>query len=107
MAASDYNVADRAPFSVEAGDKVLETVQETPDADTREAADAANVEDPAHINYATALANYAARTDIESLADRRKREAATDFASNNHMRRLPSDTAPTPGSVNGVAPASS
>ena len=111
MAKEDYNVADRQPesgaFPVTAKDKVDETVYVTPDTEAAAAADTANVRNAAYINYATALNAYAAREDIESLADRRKRESGTTFAETDFMRHEPSDTPPTPGSVNGVAPASS
>ena len=110
MAAEDYVVADRVVeggFPVTAKDKVDETVYATPDTEAKAAADTANVRNAAYIGYDAALGNYAAREDIESLADRRAREAATTFSATDHMRREPSDTPPTPGSINGVAPASS
>lgn len=116
MAAADFNVADRAPvggFPVTAGKKITETVQATPDADARAAATAANVSNAAYIGYAAALAAHEARTDIESLADRRTRENGTTFAAADFMRRAAynadgtAKAPPTPGNVNGVAPSSS
>jgi hypothetical protein len=107
MAESDYNVADRVITSLEAGDKVQETVQATPDQDARDFAAAGGVSSAAYRNYATALNAHQSRTDIESLADRRTRENGTTFAAADFMRADVSDTPPTPGSVNGVAPASS
>jgi hypothetical protein len=55
MAESDYNVADRVITSLEAGDKVQETVQATPDQDARDFAAAGGVSSAAYRNYATAL----------------------------------------------------
>jgi hypothetical protein len=91
---------------LEAGDKVQETVASTPDADAVAFAAAGDVSAAAFRNYGTALDAYAARADIESLADRRARENGTTFAEADHMRAEVSDTPPTPGSTNGVAPAS-
>lgn len=113
MASSDYNVADRTPetgaFPVEAGDKVNVTVQATPDAEAKAAADSANVSNPAFIGYAAALAAYESRADIETLADRRAREGASDDADQDFMRRKAYDSdgtaaaAPRPGTVHGDA----
>jgi hypothetical protein len=105
MAKEDYEVADRVITSLEAGDKVQETVASTPDADAVAFAEAGNVSAAAFRNYGTALNAYAARADIESMADRRAREWF-DPAASDHMRAEVSDTPPTPGSTNGVAPAS-
>lgn len=52
----------------------------------RAAADAANVSRNSYVNYAAALTNYEARADIESLANRRAREAATTFAAQDFAR---------------------
>lgn len=106
MAKEDYNVADRTIESLEAGDKVQETVASTPDADAATFAGNNNVSAAAFANYDTALTAYAARADIESLADRRARENGVDFADADFMRAEVSDTPPTPGSTNGIAPAS-
>ena len=113
MAAEDYNVADRNITSLEAGDKVQETVQPTPDADAAEFAETNGVSHPAYANYAAALNAYQSRSDIETLADRRRRENGTTFAEGDFMRQnaynadgtaaLP----PRPGTVHGDAPASS
>lgn len=110
MAAEDYVVADRVVeggFPVTARDKVSETVYDNPDTDAKAAADAANVSNAAFIGYAAALNTHQSREDIESLADRRARTQGDAFADADFMRREASDTPPTPGSVNGVAPASS
>jgi hypothetical protein len=117
MAEEDYNVADRPGWqgtdSVTAADRVAETVQETPDADARAAADAANVSNAAFIGYAAALNTHQARPDIETLADRRAREYGDDFADGDFMRREAYDAdgtaaaPPRPGTVHGDAPASS
>lgn len=112
MAKEDYNVADRAEFSLTAGDKVLETVQETPDADARAAADTAGVSHPAYVGYAAALNAHQARPDIETLADRRARENGTTFAAGDFMRQAAYEAdgsaadAPRPGTVHGDAPKS-
>lgn len=117
MAESDYNVADRVPdsgsFPVTAGDKVGETVQETPDADAKAAADSAGVSHPAYIGYAAALATHQSRPDIETLADRRAREYGDQFSDADFMRANAYDAdgtaadPPRPGTVHGDAPKSS
>jgi len=107
MAAEDFVVADRKGQPLTAGAKVTETVQATPDAESAAAATAANVSNPAYINYAAALATFEARPDIESLADRRKREAGTSFADGAFMRAIADGTPPSPGTPTGKAPASS
>lgn len=118
MAAEDYNVADRplegaGGHALTAGERVQQTVFDNPDAETREAAATAGVADPAHIAYATALNTYQNRADIETLADRRKREAGTSFADGAFMREAAYNedgtaaTPPRPGTVYGDAPASS
>ena len=111
MAAGDYNVADRNGFQgtdvVTANEKAQETVQATPDAETAAAAAAAGVRSAAFVGYAAALEAHANREDIEGMESRVRRDtgiAGAAFANQDHMRRVPSDTAPTPGSVNGVAP---
>jgi hypothetical protein len=113
MAAGDYNVADRPGFQgsdvVTANDKAQETVQETPDADaeTFRATTDATRRTAAFVGYAAALEAHARREDIEGMESRVRRDtgiAGAAFANQDHMRGVPSDTAPTPGSVNGVAP---
>lgn len=114
MAKEDYNVADRnADFPVTAGDKVAETVQETPDADAKAFADAEGVSQAAYANYADALNAHQSRADIETLADRRTRGQASTFAAADFMRNAAYDEdgevvdPPRPGTVEGDAPASS
>lgn len=113
MAEEDYNVADRRPeggFPVTAANRVAETVQETPDADAKAAADAANVSHPAYIGYAAALNTHQSRSDIETLASRRAREYGDEFSDADYMRREaynPDGSAkapPRPGTVHGNAP---
>lgn len=116
MAAEDYVVADRAEWTgtanVTAGDKIAETVQETPDAESNAAAVTAGVSHPAYIGYAAALATHEARPDIESLADRRAREYGDAFTDADFMRANAYNadgtaaTPPRPGTVHGDAPAS-
>lgn len=87
-----------------ANERVQETVAVTPDADAAAQATAAGVRDAAFVDYGVALDAHAARVDIEDLDSKNRRNAPATFASADHMRLDPSDTAPTPGSVNGVAP---
>lgn len=109
MAAADYIVADRVIESLEAGDKVQETVYENPDTEAKAAADTANVSHAAYIGYAAALNTHQSRADIETLADRRAREAGDAFADADFMRRQVYNAdgsvtaAPRPGSVEGDA----
>jgi len=120
MAESDYNVADRVVLDSEgnpvdkgyltANDKVQTTVQATPDADAAQFAADAGVSKPEYANYATALDAFAAREDIEGLAERRAREAGTSFGAADFMRANAYNAdgtaaaAPTPGNIYGVAP---
>lgn len=112
MAKEDYVAADRVIESLTAGENVAETVQATPDADTKAAAYAAGVSNAAFIDYAEALEEFQSRDDIETLADRRAREYGADFADADFMRRRAynadgSVTAPPrPGTVHGDAPKS-
>lgn len=111
MAKEDYEVADRALQGADgkaltAGERVAQTVQETPDQEARDFAEAGDVALAAYRNYATALEAHQARVDIETLADRRAREYGADFEAGAFMRAGHSDTPPTSGGVNGVAPAS-
>lgn len=110
MAREDYTVADRNTDALEAGDKIQETVQATPDAQSQSFADAAGVSHPAYVGYAEALAAHASRSDIEGLAERRLREYGNDFADGDFMRQAAynadgtSAAAPRPGTVYGEAP---
>jgi len=110
MAKADYNVADRDIDSLEAGDKVLETVASTPDADAAQFAADAGVSHPAYANYATALDAHTDRADIEGLAERRAREYGATFGAADFMRDAAYDAdgsaadAPRPGTVYGDAP---
>lgn len=112
MAKEDYTVADREITALTAGERVAETVQETPDADAATFAESAGVSNAAYANYATALAAHANRDDIESLADRRAREYGDDFSDADFMREAAYDAdgdavaPPRPGTVHGDAPAS-
>lgn len=111
MAKEDYNVADRPLEGADgnaltAGERVAQTVQATPDQDARGFAETNDVAIAAYANYADALEAHQARVDIETLADRRARTYGADFDAGSFMRAPHGDEAPTPGSVNGVAPAS-
>lgn len=65
---------------------VLDGLNDSVDADARARADAANVRSVEFIEYAAALSNYEARSDVEPLAERRAREAATTFAAQDFAR---------------------
>lgn len=110
MAKEDYNVADRAEFSLTAGDKVAETIQETPDADAAQFAADAGVSHPAYANYVTALDAHTDREDIEGLRERRLREYGDSFAAGEFMRTAPYEAdgspadPPRPGTIHGLAP---
>ena len=112
MAKEDYNVADRKFTSLEAGDKVQETVFVSPDADSQKAALDAGVSHPAFIDYAEALETHQSRADIETLADRRAREYGSDFEAGEFMRQRAYNAdgtvadAPRPGTIHGDAPKS-
>lgn len=56
------------------------------DIDARARADAANVSGVQFIDYAEAIDNYAARSDVEPLSQRRAREAAATPADQNFAR---------------------
>ena len=110
MAREDYDVADRAEFSLTAGDKVAETIQETPDAESQSFADAAGVSHPAYVGYVAALDAHASREDIEGLRERRLREYGDSFEAGEFMRQAAynadgsANDAPRPGTVHGLAP---
>jgi hypothetical protein len=107
MAAEDYVVADRPNAGLTAGEKVQETVFDNPDTEAQAEAASEGVSNAAFIGYAAALNTFQGREDIETLADRRARSQGDSFADGDFMRAEASDTPPTPGSVNGVAPSSS
>jgi hypothetical protein len=113
MASEDYNVADRTVESLTAGEKVQETVFDNPDTETQAAAATAGVSNAAYIDYEAALNAHQARSDIETLADRRAREYGDTFADGAFMRQNAYNadgtaaTPPRPGTVHGDAPASS
>jgi len=112
MAAEDYNVADRPDAGRTAGEKIGDTAFENPDTESRAAAVAAGVSHPAYIDYAVALEAHQTRADIETLADRRRREYGSDFNDADFMRANAYDAdgtaadAPRPGTVYGDAPKS-
>lgn len=112
MAKEDYNVADRRIDSLEAGDKVQETVFANPDVDARDFAETNGVSQAAYANYAAALNAHQSRADIETLADRRAREYGDTFDDGAFMREAAYNadgtaaTPPRPGTVHGDAPAS-
>lgn len=112
MAKEDYTAEDRPFDSLEAGDKVQETVQATPDADAAAHAVSNGVSQAAYANYATALDAHTDRADIETLADRRARGQGDAFADADFMRANAYEAdgtaaaPPRPGTVEGDAPKS-
>lgn len=70
----------------QAHDNAWEGMDGSVDADAKARADAANVRSVEFIDYAEALSNYEAREDVEPLAQRRAREAATTFAAQDFAR---------------------
>lgn len=54
--------------------------------DGKELADEAGVVNPAHVDYNEALKNYESRDDVETLANRRAREAGTSFSDTDFVR---------------------
>lgn len=65
---------------------VLDGLNDSVDADARARAEAAGVREVGFIEYAASIANYEARSDVEPLAERRAREAATTFAAQDFAR---------------------
>ncbi len=110
MAKEDYTVADRDLTAnggaLTARDKVNVNTFANPDVDAKEFAADNDVSQSQFVNYSEALTAHEQREDIETLADRRAREYGTTFDAGAFMRATPTDEAPTPGTVNGVAPAS-
>lgn len=106
MAKSDYTVADRKlegeNGALTAQERVEQTIQATPDAESRQRAYDAGVSHPAYVGYAEALEAHQTREDIEPLAARRAREYGSDFNDADFMRLVPGQ--PGPGSVLGQAP---
>lgn len=103
MAKSDYTadiLGDREPLT--AAERVAETEQASPDAESRQRAYDAGVSHPAYVGYAEALETHQSREDIEPLAARRAREYGADFNDADFMRLVPGQ--PGPGSVYGQAP---
>ena len=67
----------------------------TVDPQAKANAEAAGVTDAAKINYERALAVYEARSDVETLAARRAREAGDTFE-DTHFVRTTADDDPAP-----------
>lgn len=104
MAKADYTVADRPDAGKTASERLDETTQVSPDAESWERAHAAGVSHPAYVGYAAALETLQTREDIETLASRRARTYGADFNDADYMRLVPGQ--PGPGSVYGQAPKS-
>ena len=98
MAAEDltgYKDDTRTPLTAE--QEIAPYGELANDVQNRQAAAAAGVQDAAYIDYDLALDAYAARTDIEDLAQRRARDFPADFADADFMRQ-----AATPPASSGV-----
>jgi len=78
--------ADYLASVKQAQENANEGMDQPTDVDARARADAANVRSVEFIDYAEALGNYEAREDVEPLAQRRAREAATTFAAQDFTR---------------------
>jgi len=102
MAKEDYVAADRPDAGKTAAERLNETVQASPDAESWEIAHAAGVSHPAYVGYAAALETLQTREDIETLASRRARTYGADFNDADYMRLVPGQ--PGPGSAYGQAP---
>lgn len=89
MAESDLNAMpiakDNEPANT-AFDNIAEFGESVNDTQNRAAAEAAGVKDAAFINYDVALDAYAAREDIEPLAEKNARDNPADFADASFMR---------------------
>jgi hypothetical protein len=78
--------ADYLASVKQAEDVVQVGMDDSVNDDAKARADAANVKHVSFIDYAEGLTNYEARSDTESLAHRRAREAATTFAATDFAR---------------------
>lgn len=103
MAKEDFVVADRNTDALEAGDKIAETVAETPENVT------GGSQSP-YVDYADALDAHQSRADIEPLSARRAREYGSEFSDADFMRAAAYNSdgtaadAPRPGTIHGDAP---
>lgn len=70
----------------QAGDNASVGMDDSVNEDAAARADAANVRHASFIDYAAGLDNYEARSDVESLAHRRAREAQVDDAETDFVR---------------------
>lgn len=75
-----------------AGDNIGEFGESPNDVENRAAAEAAGVKDAAFINYDVALDAYAARDDVEPLAEKNSRDMPADFAEASFMRTVDGET---------------
>jgi hypothetical protein len=78
--------ADYLASVEEAQDVVAVGMDNSVDDDAKSRADTANVSGVQFIDYAEAMTNYEARSDVESLAHRRAREAGDAFADTDFAR---------------------
>lgn len=70
----------------QASENAWEGMDDSVNEDQKARAAAAGVSSVEFIDYAEALGNYEARDDVESLAQRRAREAGTTFAAADFAR---------------------
>lgn len=83
MAYSDeVRTAQQVLASEGAGDKKWSDLQE----ESRDRAETNNVTRSEYVNYAAAFADYEARSDVETLEDRRARENGTDATDADFVR---------------------
>lgn len=73
-------------------DNIGEWGESPNDVANRNAAAAAGVKDAAFINYDVALDAYAAREDVEPLAEKNSRDMPADFAEASFMRTVDGNT---------------
>lgn len=71
---------------------IAEWAESPNDVENRAAAEAAGVKDAAFINYDVALDAYAAREDVEPLAEKNSRDMPADFAEASFMRTVDGTT---------------
>lgn len=83
MAYSDeVRTAQQVLAAEGAGDEATRVLQE----EARARAEGADVTRSEYVNYATAFAAYEARSDVETLEDRRARENGTDATDADFVR---------------------
>lgn len=82
-----------------AGDVLAPNANTEVDAEAAKRAEDAGVVDAAYVDYEKAIANYEARPDVETLEQRRAREAGVKFEEAKFVREGESDVAATTASA--------